>query len=159
MCLVVLTQVASVGAVPNGSVLLIDDEVFSVLAVVGTNLTTSRATHGTTAAPHAAGAAVHVLSGDGVRNFGVAGAAALTASMQVAPPRRRAATDAAQAGPRLLRAAIGGGPGCGAGPRDLQGTEGPLMKRLRCATAVRACKDEGRGNAPKPSPSRGQGRL
>ena len=72
--------------VPNGSVLLIDDEIFIVLGIHATNLTTSRATHGTTAAPHAVGAAVHVLSGDGVADYGVASAATLTAGEQARPP-------------------------------------------------------------------------
>lgn len=75
-------SVASVTNIVDGSHLLIDDEIFLVMASVGTELTTLRARSGTVAASHASGAVVNIITGTGTANFGNTGADSLLAAMQ-----------------------------------------------------------------------------
>lgn len=68
----------------NGSYILIDDEIFQVVGSGAgfRNLTTRRARAGTIVASHAVGAAVHIISGTGLSNFGIAGSDNLLAALQ-----------------------------------------------------------------------------
>ena len=74
--------VNSVTNMVSGSYILIDDEIFHIVGMSGTDLTTLRARSGTLAAAHAANAVVYIISGTGVSNYGVSGADTLSASGQ-----------------------------------------------------------------------------
>jgi hypothetical protein len=74
--------VASVANIAENAFLLIDDEIFKVVSLSGTTLSCLRARSGSVAASHASGAAVNIISGTGVANYGASGADSLLAALQ-----------------------------------------------------------------------------